>query len=89
MKPMGDQYLVKTNATRQIKTKIHKISFIVKDHNEDEAIHITYTVCFTNLDQGSEMTIFESILTTFIASIIFRSGWSCNTNWLELKIKQP
>jgi hypothetical protein len=27
------------------------------------------TVCFTNYDQGSEMVIFESILTTFIASV--------------------
>ncbi len=29
------------------------------------------TVCFIDLDQGSEMIIFESILTTFIESIIF------------------
>ncbi len=30
------------------------------------------TVCFTYLDQGNKMIIFQSILTTFIASVIFR-----------------
>ncbi len=29
------------------------------------------TVCFTDLDQGSEMIIFESIVTTFIMSFFF------------------
>ncbi len=33
------------------------------------------TVCFTDLDQGSEMIIFESILTTLIANVIFKGGW--------------
>jgi hypothetical protein len=29
-----------------------------------------HTVCFTNLDQGIKMIIFESILTTFIVSVV-------------------
>ncbi len=33
---------------------------------------ITPTVCFPDLDKGSEVIIFELILTTFITSIIFR-----------------
>ncbi len=32
----------------------------------------TNTVSFTDLDQGIELIIFESILTTFIMSIVFR-----------------
>jgi hypothetical protein len=35
------------------------------------------------------MIILEPILTTFIASIGFRSGWGSGKNWLELKIKPP
>jgi hypothetical protein len=46
------------------------------------------TVCFTDLYQDTEMIIFESILTTFIASIVFRDRWRGSKNWLELKIKQ-
>jgi hypothetical protein len=48
---------------------------------------IKTTFGFTDLDQGSEMIIFESILTTFKASVIFR-GQSCK-NWLGLKTEQP
>ncbi len=44
------------------------------------------TVCSTDLDQGCEMIIFESILTTFIVSIVFRGLWANSKNWLELKI---
>ncbi len=33
-----------------------------------DILQILYTVCFTNLDRGNEMTIFESILTPFEAS---------------------
>jgi hypothetical protein len=33
------------------------------------------TVCFTKLDHGSEMIIFDSILTSFIETIIFRGYW--------------
>ncbi len=45
---------------------------------------LQYTVCFTELDQGSKMIIFESILSTFIAMVLFSSK-----NWLKLKIKLP
>jgi hypothetical protein len=31
------------------------------------------------------MLIFEPILTTFIASIVFRGGWRSSENWFELK----
>ncbi len=34
------------------------------------------------------MTIFKSVLTTFISRVIFRGGWGSSKNWLELKIKQ-
>ncbi len=42
------------------------------------------TVWFTDLDQGSEMIIFESILTIFIAS---DNHCGSRENWLKLKIK--
>ncbi len=32
--------------------------------------HLVYTVSFTYLDQGSEITIFASILTTFITIVV-------------------
>jgi hypothetical protein len=35
------------------------------------------------------MIIFESILTAFIARIIFTGGWGSSKNWLELKIESP
>ncbi len=38
---------------------------------------------------GSKMIIFESILTTFEASFIFRGSWGSIKNWLELKIEPP
>jgi hypothetical protein len=40
----------------------------------------------TDLDQWSEMIIFESILITFKSSIIFRGS---TVNWLEPKIELP
>ncbi len=40
---------------------------------------------YTNLDQSSEMIIFESMLTIFVASSIFDEA----ENWLELKIEPP
>ncbi len=43
-------------------------------------------VCFTNLDQGSKI-IFESILTTLMASIVFRGNCGSSKNQLELKIE--
>jgi len=44
---------------------------------------LTNTVCFTDLDQGSEI-IFESISTTFIVI-----SWGNSKHWLEFKIEQP
>jgi len=41
------------------------------------------TECVTDLDQGSEMIIFGSILTTFESSNIF--GGSSIENWLKPK----
>jgi len=41
---------------------------------------------FTNLDQGSQMIIVVSILTTFEASSIFKGSWDSRKNLLELKI---
>jgi len=35
------------------------------------------------------MIIFESILTTFEASVIFRGSWGSIKNWLEPKTKPP
>jgi hypothetical protein len=45
--------------------------------------------CFTSFDQCSKMIIFKSILTTFIASVIFCGRWDRGENWLELKIEPP
>ncbi len=53
------------------------------------SLGVTSTVCFTDLDQGSGNIIFQSILTTFIARVIFRGHWGRSKNCLELKIKQP
>ncbi len=47
------------------------------------------TACFADLDQGSKMIILETILTTFIASIVFRGRWGGTKHWLELKIVEP
>ncbi len=41
------------------------------------------TVSFTDLDQGSEKIIFESILTTFIESVIVNGRWGISKNWLN------
>ncbi len=43
-------------------------------------------ICFISLDWGIEMIIFQSILTTFTASVIFRGRWKSSKNWIELKI---
>ena len=39
--------------------------------------------CVTDLDQLSEMIIFESISTTFEESVIFGGSWGSSKNWLE------
>jgi hypothetical protein len=44
-----------------------------------------YTVCFTDLDQGSEIIIFESILTTFIASVFLAAPGAVANIGLSLK----
>jgi hypothetical protein len=46
-------------------------------------------VCFTEGDQDSEMIIFESILTTFIGTVIFNDHCGSGKIWLELKIEPP
>ncbi len=43
------------------------------------------TVCFIDLDWCTKTIISESILTTFIASVIFRGFWGSSKNLLELK----
>jgi len=37
----------------------------------------------------SKIIIFQSILTTFKSSIIFRGSWGSNENWLEPKAEPP
>jgi hypothetical protein len=49
----------------------------------------TASTVSTYLDQGSKMVIFESILTSFIESVIFRAPWGSTKNWLKLKIEPP
>ncbi len=43
------------------------------------------TVSFDDLDQSTEMIIFESILTTFKASVVFEGFCSSDKNWLKPK----
>ncbi len=44
------------------------------------------TVCFTDLDLGSEMITFESILTTFIVSVVFfEAAWTVAKIGLSFK----
>jgi hypothetical protein len=45
------------------------------------------SICFTNLDQDSKLIIFDSFLTTFIASVSFRGRWGNSKNWLDSKIE--
>jgi hypothetical protein len=47
------------------------------------------TVSLMDLDQGSEMIIFESILTDFEASTIFSSSRVSGKSWLDLKVESP
>jgi len=39
-----------------------------------------YRVCHVDLDEGGEMIIFESILTTFKSSVVFRGSWGSSVN---------
>ncbi len=50
--------------------------FRQKKHEKHRASYTTkgYTGCFTNLEKCSEMIIYESILTTYIFSVIFRGA---------------
>jgi hypothetical protein len=45
-----------------------------------------HTVCFTDFDQGSKIIIFLSILTTFIASIVFIGHWGSSKIGLSSKL---
>ena len=61
------------------------------EHLGSISINISYisTECVTKLDLQSRMIIFESILTTFEASVIFSGRWCSSKNWLELKTWPP
>ncbi len=48
---------------------------------------ILATECVTDLDDQSDMIIFESLLTTFEAIFIVWGSWAICKNWLELKTK--
>ncbi len=67
------------------KSNLREFSFF-SEFDLSEFCFVNDTVCFINLDHVSEMIIFKSILTTLIASIIFRSRWGSSKNWLKLKI---
>jgi hypothetical protein len=49
---------------------------------------VSPTVCFSDLDHGSKMINFESILTTIIVSIVLRGRWG-SKNCLKLEIEPP
>jgi hypothetical protein len=49
----------------------------------------SYKFSFMDLDLGSEMISFESVLTTFEASFYFWRSWGSSKNLLELKIEPP
>jgi hypothetical protein len=61
----------------------------VKHAVENTKRQKTSAVCFTDLDQGIKMIIFQSMLTTFTASVVFRGSWGSIEMWLELKIEPP
>jgi hypothetical protein len=42
-----------------------------------------------DLDQGSEMIIFESYFNVFVLSVNFLGGWGSGKNWLEPKPEPP
>jgi hypothetical protein len=50
-------------------------------------ITLTYYVSFTDLNQSSEMIIFESLLTTFEASFIFEAAGAVAKIGSRLKSK--
>ncbi len=50
---------------------------------------VLQSVATIYVDQGIKMIIFESILTTYIASVILRECFRNSKNWLELKIDPP
>ncbi len=49
-------------------------------------VSLCYTECVTDLNQQSEMIIFESFLTTFEVSVIFSGSWGSGENLLELEL---
>jgi len=46
---------------------------------------LIWFICVTDLDEGSDMIIFELILTTFKLSAVFRFSSGSSVNWLEPK----
>jgi hypothetical protein len=63
-----------TNAlpTQSLLTDIHTHAHL-NTHTHTQ-LHTISTVCFADLDQGGKMIIFETFLTTLIASVSFRGG---------------
>jgi hypothetical protein len=48
-----------------------------------------FTVSFMDLDLGSKVIIFESILSPFESSFIFWDSWDSSKNWLVVNIEPP
>jgi hypothetical protein len=57
--------------------------------DEKYFLPLTYTVCFTDKDLGRMVIIFESILTNFILSVVYRghrgSRVKMAQNWLKIE----
>ncbi len=63
---------------------------IITEMEKKIILQLEITVCFTDLDQGSKVNIFEAILTTFMAMIVFGGHWGnrgSSKNWFELRIE--
>jgi len=60
-----------------------------QDYGSSSSNGIYNTESVTDLDQGLELLIFESILTSFKLSIIFRGNWGSIENWLKPMTKPP
>ncbi len=52
-------------------------------------VEFVSTECVTDLDQGSDIVIFESILSTFESNVVFRGSCGSSVNWLEPKTEPP
>ncbi len=69
----------------QSKSMVHS----VLDTSEQNTTRREDTVCFIDLDNCSDMIIFEPFLTIFATSIKFCGNFGSCTNWLELQIESP